>query len=84
MANGRVYVPTLSNAVVVYGTLSDTPPGDSAAISVGGEQREFLGGCGVAPGELVTIFGANLGPPAEARGAASGDYVADTVGIHAG
>ncbi len=78
VANGRVYVSTLSNAVAVYGTLNSTPAGGSAAISSVVNSASFLEGA-VAPGELVTIFGANLGPTSEAGAQLSGNYVADTV-----
>jgi uncharacterized protein (TIGR03437 family) len=33
----------------------------------------------VSPGELVTIFGANFGPPSDARGDLDGDFVVDSV-----
>jgi len=62
VANGRVYVPTFSNELVIYGLLS------SAGGEQGGPQvtavansANFLIGA-IAPGELVSIFGANLGP----------------------
>jgi uncharacterized protein (TIGR03437 family) len=78
VANGRVYVPTFSRIVAVYGPLSGTPPA-SAAISSVVNAASFLEGA-VSPGELVTIFGANLGPSSEAQGAVNGDQVADTIG----
>jgi uncharacterized protein (TIGR03437 family) len=78
VANGRVYVSTLSNAVVVYGPLNTTPTSPSAVISSVVNSASFLEGA-VSPGELVTIFGANLGPPSEAGAQLSGNYVADTI-----
>ncbi len=66
VANGRVYVPTLSNAVAVYGTLSATQIAGSAVISSVVNSASYLEGP-ISPGELVTIFGANLGPPAQAQ-----------------
>jgi uncharacterized protein (TIGR03437 family) len=78
VANGRVYVPTLSNAVVVYGTLTATQIAASPAISAVVNSASYLEGA-VSPGELVTIFGANLGPPENAQGDLDGDYVADTI-----
>ncbi len=78
VANGRVYVPTLSNAVVVYGTLATTPLAASSVISSVVNSASYLQGA-VSPGELVTIFGANLGPPASAQGALDGDSVADSI-----
>ena len=63
VANGRVYVPTFSNELVIYGLLTGAP-----AVEAGGPQitaissaASFLSGA-VSPGELVTVFGANLGP----------------------
>ena len=78
MANGRVYVPTFSNSVAVYGTLSAAAAPASPAISSVVNSASFLQGA-VSPGELVTIFGANLGPPSEAQGDLDGDLVADTI-----
>lgn len=62
IANGRVYVPTFSNELVIYGLLGNVPgsSGPTQIISVV-NGASFLEGP-VAPGELVTIFGANLGP----------------------
>ncbi len=78
VANGRVYVPTFSRTVAVYGPLSATPLPAGAAISAVVNGASFLEG-GVSPGELVTIFGANLGPASEAQGTVDGDQVADTI-----
>jgi len=64
VANGRVYVPTFSNELVIYGLLTagsspvDEGPPQITAIT---SRASFLTGA-IAPGELVTIFGANLGP----------------------
>jgi uncharacterized protein (TIGR03437 family) len=62
VANGRVYVPTFSNELVIYGLLNsattEAGPPQVTAIASG---ASFLSGV-VAPGELVTVFGANLGP----------------------
>jgi len=62
VANGRVYVPTFSLQLVVYGLLSDggvipTSP-QVTAVSNG---ASFLQGP-VAPGEIIAIFGSGLGP----------------------
>jgi uncharacterized protein (TIGR03437 family) len=65
VANGNVYVPTWDNAVVVYGLLTNT----------GGQPQPAIGGIAnsasysstsVSPGELVTIFGSNIGPTSPA------------------
>ncbi len=78
VANGRVYVPTFSNSVAVYGTLSAAPAPASPVISSVVNGASYLPGA-VSPGELVTIFGANLGPPSQAQGTLDGDFVADTI-----
>jgi uncharacterized protein (TIGR03437 family) len=78
VANGRVYLPTLSNSVAVYGLLSATSSSGSAAISSVVNSASFLEGP-VAPGELVTIFGANLGPTSEAGAELSGNSVTNTI-----
>jgi len=66
VVNGRVYVPTLSNGVAVYGTLSATQIASSSTISSVVNSASYLEGP-ISPGELITIFGANLGPPVEAQ-----------------
>jgi uncharacterized protein (TIGR03437 family) len=61
VVNGKVYVPTFSNALVIYGLLSGGPPPPSAPqISAVTNGASFIGGP-VAPGEILAIFGANLG-----------------------
>jgi uncharacterized protein (TIGR03437 family) len=77
VANGRVYVPTFSNSVSVYGQLSSTPAGTPVISSVV-NGASYLEGA-VSPGELVTIFGANLGPSSEAQGTVNGDLVSNTI-----
>jgi len=57
VANGKVYVATFSHRLAVYGLLSHTQLiGDvvNSASNLGGT---------VAPGELVVIYGSELGPP---------------------
>jgi uncharacterized protein (TIGR03437 family) len=78
VANGRVYLPTFSNSVAVYGTLAATPAAATAAISSVVNSASFLEGA-VSPGELVTIFGANLGPASDAQAELAGNFVSDTV-----
>jgi len=61
VANGRVYVPTYSNALAIYGMLSGGPQSPSApTITSVTNGASFVSGA-VAPGEVVAIFGANLG-----------------------
>jgi uncharacterized protein (TIGR03437 family) len=78
VANGRVYVPTFSNAVVVYGQLNSTTTPASPIISSVMNSASFLDGA-VSPGELVTIFGANLGPSEAASGTLDGESLSTTI-----
>ena len=62
VAHGRVYVPTLSNQLAIYGLLAATNPDERqpriAAVMNG---ASFVSGP-ISPGEIVAIMGANLGP----------------------
>jgi uncharacterized protein (TIGR03437 family) len=79
VANGRLYLPTMSSAVAVYGPLSATEPAAaSPAISAVVNSASYLEGA-VSPGELITIFGANLGPRSEAQAQLDGAYLEDTI-----
>jgi uncharacterized protein (TIGR03437 family) len=61
VADGKVFVPTFSNALVIYGLLSSGPKTSGApVVSAVVNGASFVGGA-VAPGEIVAIFGANLG-----------------------
>jgi uncharacterized protein (TIGR03437 family) len=55
VVNGKVYVPTASNQVVVYGLLP--VPGITAVTN----SASFTSSA-IAPGELITIFGNSIGP----------------------
>jgi uncharacterized protein (TIGR03437 family) len=55
VANAKVYVPTDSNQVTVYGLLP--VPGITAVVSA----ASFTSSA-IAPGELITIFGNSIGP----------------------
>ena len=59
VANGKVYVPTLSGAVVVYGLLggSEVVTPTIGAVTNGASYSRDA----VSPGQLVAIFGSNLG-----------------------
>lgn len=64
VANGRVYVPTFSNTLAVFGLLSNTGPTSGPVSS---QITSVVNGANfaataVSPGELVAIFGKNLGP----------------------
>lgn len=64
VVNGRVYVATFSGQLAIYGLLSDVNPkatvADVQITSV--VNGASLMGDAVAPGEVVTIYGANMGP----------------------
>ncbi len=60
VVNGKVYVPTFSNQVSVYGLeprqTGDLPPAMDVLVNGGS-----YGGGAVAPGEIVSVFGTNYG-----------------------
>jgi uncharacterized protein (TIGR03437 family) len=66
VANGKVFAPSGSHQIVVYGLLPGVPSINSVLNGAG------FGFGAVAPGELITIFGNSLGP-AEATAAAAVD-----------
>ena len=60
VVNGKVYVPTASNQVVVYGTggnFTQTAPTVTGVVNAASYANAPL-----APGEIVAILGSNLGP----------------------
>jgi uncharacterized protein (TIGR03437 family) len=62
VANGKVYVPSFANVVTVYGLFS--PPGAdnlAPAITTVANAASYAQDA-VSPGEMVAIFGSNLGP----------------------
>jgi uncharacterized protein (TIGR03437 family) len=79
VANGRVYVPTFSNSVEVYGMLGTSAPASTGIVSAVVNSASFLEGA-VSPGELVTIFGANLGPTAAVSAEVNGGRISTTTG----
>lgn len=66
VANGKVYVPTNSGALAVYGLLQ--PDTSYTPVVTGVVNGASYASGSVAPGEIVTIFGENLGPQALAQG----------------
>ena len=62
VVNGRVYVPTFSNQLAIYGLLSDARPAANGVRVTAVANGASLLVDAVSPGEVVTIFGANLGP----------------------
>ncbi len=62
VANGKVYVPGLSNVVTVYGLFSVAGSGVTApSISAVSNAASYAQDA-VSPGDVVTIMGSNLGP----------------------
>jgi uncharacterized protein (TIGR03437 family) len=62
VANGMVYVPTSSGTLVVYGLfMPGGPPPSQPAIASAGNSASYYD-LSIAPGEVITIFGSNLGP----------------------
>ena len=63
VANGKVYVPSISNVITIYGLYS--PPssatGATPAITTVAHAASYSQDA-VAPGEMVAIFGSSLGP----------------------
>lgn len=83
VVNGRAYVPTFSNRLAIYGLLSGAsqanPDVQITAIANGASLLEDA----ISPGEVVTIFGANIGPekmttPQVDESGRTADVVADT------
>jgi uncharacterized protein (TIGR03437 family) len=68
VANGKVYVPTVSNALAVYGPLGSTGGGAATPVITGVVNGASYSTASVAPGEIVAIFGQNLGPQTLATG----------------
>ena len=68
VANGKVYVPSLSNQLMVYGLLV---PATSKPVITGLVNAASYAAGPVAPGEIIAMFGQNLGPAALATGAPS-------------
>lgn len=64
VANGRVYVPTLANGVMVYGILPPTPEASSSPVIAAVTSAASYAADAISPGEIIAIFGSNLGPAA--------------------
>jgi len=61
VANGKVYVPTFSHELVIYGLLQNQPGFEPTQIAAVTNGASFVSGP-VSPGEVVAIFGTGLGP----------------------
>lgn len=70
VVNGRIYVPTGSNQLVIYGLSAGTNP---APVVTGITNAASYAAGSVSPGELVSIFGQNLGPSSVVEGQWSAD-----------
>jgi uncharacterized protein (TIGR03437 family) len=60
VANGRVYVPTFGNSVVIYGLLNEPvnlPPVITFIGSAASYEQDVI-----SPGQVLAIFGTDLGP----------------------
>jgi uncharacterized protein (TIGR03437 family) len=64
VANGKVYVPGNSNEVTVYGLFRPPGGGGETFPSIAMVVNAASYSPAVSPGELVAIFGSNLGPSA--------------------
>jgi uncharacterized protein (TIGR03437 family) len=65
VANGKVYVPGASGQLTVYGILPPPPP---APVITGLVNAASYASGPVAPGEIVAVYGQNLGPETLAAG----------------
>jgi uncharacterized protein (TIGR03437 family) len=61
VANGKVYVPTGSNELVVYGPMQGTAQSTYPSVTAVANVASYAYGS-LAPGEIVSIRGKNLGP----------------------
>jgi uncharacterized protein (TIGR03437 family) len=78
VANGRVYAPSLDNSVIVYGLFTpDVGQPAQPTISAIGNAASYDGDA-VSPGEIVAIFGTNLGPATPAGTQLNGAGQVDT------
>ncbi len=64
VANGKVYVPGNSNEVTVYGLFPPPDGGGPNSPSIAMVVNAASYSPAVSPGELVAVFGSNLGPSA--------------------
>jgi len=65
VVNGKVYVPTFSGQLAIYGLLSNASPLSSDVKISSIASAASLMGSAVAPNEVVAIYGTNLGPTAQ-------------------
>ncbi|HLK66391.1 MAG TPA: hypothetical protein VKU19_23315 [Bryobacteraceae bacterium] len=61
VANGKVYT-VAGGSVTVYGLLAGTPSGRTQPVVAAALNAASYGQVAISPGELITLFGADLGP----------------------
>jgi len=61
VVNGKVYAPSGSYQLVVYGMIGQAPSANAPVLTGVVNAASYAAGT-LAPGEIVTIFGQNLGP----------------------
>ena len=61
VANGKVYVATFANRMDVYGVLAADGPTPAPSVTIVANAASYEQDA-VSPGEMISIFGANLGP----------------------
>jgi uncharacterized protein (TIGR03437 family) len=62
VADGKVFAPDLSNEVIVYGLHPPVQQHPGQPVIGAVASAASYSGAAVAPGEIVAVFGANLGP----------------------
>lgn len=77
VANGKVYVPGASNRLVVYGLVDRSAGAGGVPFVTGVVNGASYANAAVAPGEIVTLVGENLGPTTLVSGSfdAAGQFV---------
>ncbi len=68
VANGKVYMATPDGQLIVYGLLGPSGGGAAAPVVTGLANAASYSNGSIAPGEIVDIFGQNLGPQTLAAG----------------
>jgi uncharacterized protein (TIGR03437 family) len=66
VANGRVFAPSFDNAINVYGLLSQNSNAPAQPVIEAVSSAASYAADAITPGEIVAVFGTNLGPSAPA------------------
>lgn len=72
VANGKVYLPTSSNQLLVYGLKTSNAASQTPVITGIVNAASYANGA-LAPGEIIAILGQGLGPATMAVGAVDGN-----------